>query len=386
MINAVFHLLFGLFGITLKGTTFCVVLSVFYEGWKMISASVNMESFFTPLYHELKERLEDEILSSGLSDGSFFCTLKDICERHEVSITTARKAVDALQKSGVVRSKSSRGIYVVDTGKLLDQKSLKNYVLIFHAHEAGSQSVYFSLRLGSMLEAFAENGITAKVIFRKGGIFPSFNISQDAVRGIVVSSITPLDEVQRYARLAPTLILGGHNVSMPDVYQITYNIGKRAELAAKYFLDNGKERIVFISHDEEEISEYSAALKKLRHITFSVLNVAAPNMESGRECVAQLADLPSSTGIMAGDDAIAVGIVDAFLKRGHDLREEKRIVALANPRFPFTRQYGIPVVGSDPWGIGRTAAEFLCTVIKGENPEKRRSITIEPEISWEYEK
>ena len=349
---------------------------------KMSIVSPSMESVFTPLYHELKERLEDEILSSGLEDGHFFCTLKDICDRHNVSITTARKAVDALQKSGVVRSKSSRGLYVVGTERLLHLKSLKNHVLIFHAHEAGSQNVFFSLRLGAMLEVFAEKLFTAKVVFKVNGTMPACDIPPGAVRGIVAGSTASEETIQQYARTAPTLILGGSSISLPGVYQISYDIGKRADMAADYFLANGISECIVISHANQEIETFSAVLKKRPDIRFTVKKVAEPSIECGRNCVAQLAGLPPSVGIMAGDDGLAVGLVDTFLKNGCDLREKKRVVALANPKFPFTREYGIPVVGNDPWVVGRTAAEFLCAVLDGTNPVKRQRITLAPEASW----
>lgn len=348
----------------------------------MSMASPHTTSAFTPLYHELKERLEDEILSSGLSDGHFFCTLKDICDRYDVSITTARKAVDALQKSGVIRSKSSRGLYVVGTERLLHQKSLQNHVLIFHAHEAGSRNVFFSLRLGAMLEAFAESLFTAKVIFKVDGAFPAYDILPGTVRGIVAGSTAPLETIQQYARMAPTLVLGGADTSLPGVYQVSYDIGKRADMAADYFLANDISECIIISHADGEIEEFSTVLKKRSDIRFSVKKIAEPSIKCGRNCVAQLADLPPTVGIMAGDDGLAVGLVDAFLKNGCDLRQEKRIVALANPKFPFTREYGIPVVGNDPWVVGRTAAEFLCAVLDGTNPEKRQRITLAPEASW----
>lgn len=348
----------------------------------MRDALMAENTFFIPLYMELKEKLENEILSSGFSDGSFFCTLKYICDKYKVSITTARKAVDALVQSGVVKSKSSRGIFISDSLKLQNLNSLRNYVLIFHSHQEGSQSIYFSLRLGALLKTFSENGITAKIIFTDTPDKNDFHIPTAVLKGIVTGTSVKQELLLQYAQMVPTLSLGGGKNNLTGAYSIVYDTHREMQLAAEYFHAKQIRELVFVGLSEATISKHEDIFKKQYGIGISVMQVGDHTIQCGLDCVSSLAKLPKTTAVFAEDDFIAVGIVEGFLKIGRDIREEKRILALATPHFPFTRQLGIPAIGYDPWTVGKVAADFLCSVIRNENPLEQKSITIEPEYSF----
>ena len=340
------------------------------------------QNSFTPLYSDLKEKLEDDILDRGLQGGVFLGTFHEICSKYAVSITTARKAVDCLVKPGILKCRPSQGIFTADVKKLSDSKSLKNFILILHNHPEGGMAPYFSLRLCAMLQIFSEYGMTAKVVSRNTDPSIYLNSAAASLKGIVTSpSILTEEQLLYYSQKIPVLLFNRPLYrNIRGIHVLNYDNKEVCKLASQYFRSKKFKDFVMIHHDENEIEQYSDILKGMNINNFSVMRVKSPSVKCGREITSELSSLSSSTGCWAMDDFIAVGIVEGFLKKGKDIRENGRLLAFGNPRQAFIRELGIPVVGWDPWSLGQKAAQFLCDIIKDGKPADVFDIEIQPEI------
>ena len=107
------------------------------------------------------------------------------------------------------------------------------------------------------------------------------------------------------------------------------------------------------------------------------LEIEAPTMEAGRAAVDRLAACPPGTGFWVQEDFSALGIWDGFLSRGRDLRAEHAILASANPRFDYTTEIGLPVIGTDPVCLGSRAAHELCRHLKTGTGNRLVDIPVE---------
>jgi DNA-binding LacI/PurR family transcriptional regulator len=343
---------------------------------------MDITNSFTPIYMELREKLETDILNSGLSEGSFYSTLKGICDKYDVSITTARKAIDFLVKAEVVKCKPSRGVFVGYTKNLLNTRSLKNFILILHTHPEGGLSTYFSFRLCAMLQVFSENGMTAKVISQDMNFFENLHISSGSLKGIVSSShLINRELLTRYSQKVPVFLFDDKWKDIDGIYSVIYDTKEMTSMAIKYFRSKNIREIILIHHDSKELEEYAALLEQKNTIKFSCLKAFDNTVQSGRELVARLTNISTSVGFWVLDDFIAIGITEGFLLQGKDIRQDHRLLANGNPRLAYTQQLNIPVIGWDPWKLGTKAAEFLCHIIKNGN-SSNSGMLVKPEKSF----
>ena len=66
-----------------------------------------------PMYHQIRQKLEEQMLLGKLPPGAQVPTEQQLCERHEVSRITARKALEELRESGIIERTRGRGSFVL---------------------------------------------------------------------------------------------------------------------------------------------------------------------------------------------------------------------------------------------------------------------------------
>ncbi|WP_027340757.1 GntR family transcriptional regulator [Halonatronum saccharophilum] len=67
-----------------------------------------------PLYHQLKEILQEKIDNNILVPGDSIPTERELCEIHNISRMTARKAIMALVNEGLLYREQGKGTFVAD--------------------------------------------------------------------------------------------------------------------------------------------------------------------------------------------------------------------------------------------------------------------------------
>ncbi|AGB40756.1 transcriptional regulator [Halobacteroides halobius DSM 5150] len=68
----------------------------------------------TPLYYQLKELLRQKIETDELTPGDRLPVERELCEKHDISRMTARKAIMALVNEGLVYREQGRGTFVAE--------------------------------------------------------------------------------------------------------------------------------------------------------------------------------------------------------------------------------------------------------------------------------
>lgn len=66
-----------------------------------------------PPYRQLADKLRAAISTGELAAGAKLPSGRALAQTYGVAITTAQKAVDELQREGLVRSHGTRGVYVL---------------------------------------------------------------------------------------------------------------------------------------------------------------------------------------------------------------------------------------------------------------------------------
>jgi DNA-binding transcriptional regulator YhcF (GntR family) len=337
---------------------------------------------FTPLYLNLAEKLSEEIISRGLANGNFFCTLKNICDSHDVSITTARKAVDVMVKNNILNCKSSRGIFINNLSSLLTIRSLKNAILIFNDHPGGGKGLYFSLRLGAMIQAFSSNGFTVQVVTSDSIRPEDLELSSGLLKGIVANGevLEKFDKFVQHIRTVPILI--SHSTPKyersDNVYAPNYNNRELVRLSLDYFQRAGKKRIVFVLSDKQIFENFSPLFEEVLDTPLELIFADSSSVKCGRDLVKELIKFPADTGFWVQDDLLGIGVYDGFLRHSIDICAQQRLLVHAGATMNFTEEMGIPVIGYGAWEVGRRMAEFFSRVIRNSETVSEDSLLLSP--------
>lgn len=96
-----------------------------------------------PPYLQVADRLRASISSGELAAGAKLPSGRVLARTHKVAVATAQKAVDELQREGLVRSHGTRGVYVIpgsaETART-DMSALRDEVANLAARVAALES------------------------------------------------------------------------------------------------------------------------------------------------------------------------------------------------------------------------------------------------------
>lgn len=319
-----------------------------------------------PVYKLLADKLCDRIAALNLEDGDFFTTIKDISSQYNVAVLTARRAVEVLQKNGIIICKAACGIFVKSTAALAAVRARKNFILIIDDHSDGSRMVsYWAMRLCSILEVFSNAGFSVKISNSNEISENDLFYMKELLSGIVISSSRANKYINFFndKSAPPTAFTRrppddckGEKYSFP-----LYDDSELIRMGYDYFLRNGKKKVIIIDFANSYLpKEYKNICKNLN--ISEIKYDFTPSVEAGK-LIGESLNIDNETGLWVQDDFTALGIYNYFLGRGRDLFAEKALLASAGPTVGITEQIGLPVIGYCPRESGKAIATGLINII-----------------------
>lgn len=321
-----------------------------------------------PVYKSLADKLCEQIAALNLSDGDFFSTIKDISSRHNVAVLTARRAVNVLQKNGIVSCKAACGIFVKSTAALDALRARRNFILIIDDHSDGSRMVsYWAMRLCAILEVFSDAGFSVKISnsneLSENDLFSMKNL----LSGIVISS----SRANKYMNFfndksAPPTVFTRRP---PDDCRAAkysfpvYDYEKLIRMGYDYFVNKGKKKVIIIDFENSYLPEKTICNSCSNLSVTEIKSALTPSVEAGK-LISNSLDIDNETGLWVQDDFTALGIYHSFLAKGRDLFSENALLSTAGPTVGMTEQIGLPVIGYCPRESGKAIASGLVNTIR----------------------
>lgn len=113
-----------------------------------------------PLYAQIVERIRRLVAVGALRPGDRFLTVRDLAARARVNRNTAARAVQELERAGVLRTRVGQGTFVADGVPAIDaarREALLGEALdrvVSEAHGLGVPLEELSWKLSRRIEAF----------------------------------------------------------------------------------------------------------------------------------------------------------------------------------------------------------------------------------------
>lgn len=212
---------------------------------------------------------------------------------------------------------------------------------------------------------------------------------QKDIDGVILcSSRLASKDLEEQLNRFPAVTLLNRELKSPLPNSVTINVNDRhgAELAVRYFLDQGRRQIAYISGPAQSLSAqrrregYRAALKAAGMPIDPVLEeCCAPDTDAGRAAAAALLRRrPKVEAIFAFNDLVAVGAMQACQEAGKIVPEDIAIIGADDIPLATIIRPQLTTLHVNLGHIGRLAMRALLDIIEGE--ESPSAILIEPEL------
>lgn len=212
-----------------------------------------------PLYYQLKEILMELIENEVLKPGDAVPTERELCEIHEISRMTARKAIMDLVIEGVLYREQGKGTFVAEPKMNQQLSQLKSFT---------EQMEEKGLQTSSIILSFSVKKATKKIC-------QNLNLSEEDKRVFEIKRL-------RYVEEEPLCI---ETVWLPfnmcqDLSRIMLEGGSLYKLLREkygYKFDYAKQSIEPVA-----LNEYESNLLKLDHKTLALLFKRMTYLDDGR--------------------------------------------------------------------------------------------------------
>lgn len=92
-----------------------IVYSVYIRHIRLVNRKMNISvshSSGVPIYQQIKDQLQQQILSGQLQDGELLPSIRSLAQTLQISVITTKRAYDDLEQEGLVASVSGKGTFV----------------------------------------------------------------------------------------------------------------------------------------------------------------------------------------------------------------------------------------------------------------------------------
>lgn len=345
---------------------------------------MSRDEAFKPLYKKLVDKIEQDIIRRNLKTGDFFCILKDLCDRYNVSIITARKAVSILENDGILSCKSASGIYIANRELLNTLNTFERIILIPHHHYRQQPNLFFELRLSSLLQTLAQKGYVGVPIYREDLNPARINQLGERVLGVIGGNSMARELLHKNVGLPGLMLINPpQDISpSPQVCLCRYDFREQFRISHEFAMRRNMPKIIRLVTDQSYHIPDLEAQEGFLQFDLPPPDLVEPAIETGRRMANELFDKSADCFFWITDDFVALGVHEVFLERGVNLIAENRILVNASPAFPIIEAMGLPVIGFGPTRIGHEAASFFCDFLDAAPGERPLSpLLIAPEAN-----
>ncbi len=348
---------------------------------------------FVPLYYQLVTILEKQIKNGTFNTGDFIPSVRNLCERYEISDITARRAILELAKKGLVSKRAGKGMFVNVKSKKAFTVTLTAFGLNIKSYWSGAY-MFFDLVRG-ITQATLERNMSLKFVFPEENVEPTLFLKEfvktQKVDGIFMLVLIHKDigyeeiKILRKAKM-PYVVIKSH-IPGKKISCVFSNDFKGAAMATEYLISSGHRRIGFINGPldkvviwRERMRGYKEALKKYkiqldRKLIKENRSVFEKNGYESMGKLLQLKNRPQA--VFVAGDGMAVGAFKAIKKKGLRIPEDISIIGYDDADVASWLDPPLTTIRTSFFDFGEKSAELLFDMITQDGfPEKK--VVIEP--------
>lgn len=121
------------------------------------------ESTLKPIYIQVAEWTEDEILKGSIKEGDKICSQVELAKAFNINPITAGKGVSLLESRGIVFKKRGLGMFVTENAKSIIYEYRRNEELTMIIDDLITEAVKLSLTMEQVIDMLQERYVATEV-------------------------------------------------------------------------------------------------------------------------------------------------------------------------------------------------------------------------------
>ncbi len=179
----------------------------------------------------------------------------------------------------------------------------------------------------------------------------------------------------------PTIMMGGFLAKEAE-YSVIIDNEHGGYLATRYLIDKGHRKIVHLTGQQEycdtrdRLKGFKRALKEagIQYDDRYVIEGEFDNESGFNETCKLLENDLEFSAIFAGDDEIAVGVIDALRSKGRKIPEDVSVVGFDDMFFSRFMHPKLTTIRQPITEMGTTASQMAMDIIKGKKITEKRKV------------
>lgn len=328
------------------------------------------------IYEEIRKSIEKEIYDGNFKEGMYYGTLKDICERFNVSKMTGYRAVQSLKNNGIFVTRKGSGIYLDNLYSLTEKYAQTNSILVIGGHFIGSASSYFSYRNEALIKFFQERKMGVKFIHPINSEQVHSALSSGGYKGVIMDAMF-LEKFKSLKKSELPIVLYNNNM-YKSFTSVNWNNDKIVQMACEYFERRSIRNIMVVAQKKQFFGNLF-----MKYFKGKIMNVyCIPNeyfIQNGIKTGQKILSEKLPDGMFISDDFTAMGMLLSLARARVNIPDEMEIVLGCAPNSLLANELSLPTFGCSPEKVGETAASALLELIS--NPaQKNKTYEVEPEV------
>lgn len=334
-------------------------------------------------YYQVSQQIKEAIKIGCHKKGEKIPSERKLEELFGVSKTTIRRALDDLEKEGLIRREWGSGVYIAKELKPRDISQKVVGLTVWQGEDLSYHPATIDILRGINKIAALESCML-EIISINSSIIKN-NLYEEVLRGCSLDGLLltvreiPDEHIERIRKLVPRLVLNRYSSELPFV---AINFVHAGYELTTHLLKEGHTRISYLSVYSDKENYYSGFhgyRKSLADhgIKFDErLTRFAPGsltIENGFNLACEvLSGKEIPTAIIAGDNFAAIGVKKALDKFGISCPREVSLASFTN--FPFTGDISshITTVQVPFIKFGEEIMKTMVDLIKGKRPENKK--------------
>ena len=206
-------------------------------------------------------------------------------------------------------------------------------------------------------------------------------------KGVIVTPVGPRNQV--FDKFIDNNIRVGfisQTDEEPEQCSVSIDQVRGGYIGLEYLYNLGHRNILWVSgpkHHHQSNQRYVGILAAVQEFgaTVQVMNSPSLDFISGEQIAPQiLARGPLPDAIFAGNDAIALGIINFLLKEGYKVPEDVSVLGFDNVAYAESALVPLTTVSQTPYQLGFTMGEQMLSELKADENHLHQHVVFQPQI------
>lgn len=206
-------------------------------------------------------------------------------------------------------------------------------------------------------------------------------------RGVIVTPVGPRNQV--FEKFIERNIRVGYISQTDDEPQqcsVSIDQVRGGYIGLEYLYKLGHRKILWISgpaHHHQSNQRFVGISMAAKEFDVELMTMSSPSLDfiSGEQIAPEILALPAMPdAIFAGNDALALGIINVLLKEGVKVPEDVSVLGFDNVAYAESALIPLSTVSQTPYQLGYTMGEQLINELEADKDHLHQHVVFQPQI------